>query len=385
MLQWLQQQGCKAQKLDRKAIEKLLDAKELPPPVRRVLELRLGGAQAAVKKIDALLARAGDDDRVRGAFKFHGAATGRWAGQGFQPQNLKRPAVEDLDAAIAAVATGSYAHVKTLYPRPLSIIGDCSRSMICAAPGRVLIGADFSAVESRVLAWVAGEVWKLDSYRRYDATRDPRDEPYCETACRIFGVPSGTYTKDSPERGVGKTCDLAFGYMGGLNAWRKFQPDKFTDAEVETFKAGWRAAHPATVKFWNNIDRAAVLAVRERGQIVRCGRIDLKYTGAFLQLKLPSGRKLSYPQPRIIKDERNNYRVVFADNAAGRFVDCRHGHGAYGGLWTENIVSGIARDLLADAMLRIEAAGYPIVLHVHDEIVCEVPLVSAAPKNSPVS
>ena len=320
MLQWLQQQGCTAQKLDRKAIEKLLDAKELPPPVRRVLELRLGGAQAAVKKIDALLARAGDDDRVRGAFKFHGAATGRWAGEGFQPQNLKRPVVEDLDAAIAAVATGSYAHVKTLYPRPLSIIGDCSRSMICAAPGRVLIGADFSAVESRVLAWVAGEAWKLDSYRRFDATRDPRDEPYCETACRIFGVPSGTYTKDSPERGVGKTCDLAFGYMGGLNAWRKFQPDKFSDAEVETFKAEWRAAHPATVKFWHNIDRAAVLAVRERGQIVRCGRIDLKYTGAFLQLKLPSGRKLSYPQPRIIKDERNKHRVVFADNAAGQFV-----------------------------------------------------------------
>ena len=374
MLQWLQQQGCTAQKLDRKAIEKLLDAEELPPPVRRVLELRLGGAQAAVKKIDALLARAGDDDRVRGAFRYHGAATGRWAGEGFQPQNLKRPVVEDLDAAIAAVATGDYAHVKKLYPRPLVVVGDCSRSMICAAPGHVLIGADFSAIESRVLAWVAGEDWKLDAYRRFDATRDPRDEPYCETACKIFGVPSGTYTKDSPERSVGKTCDLAFGYMGGLNAWRKFEPDKFTDAEVETFKAEWRAAHPATVKFWYDIDRAAVLAVRERGQIVRCGRIDLKCTGAFLQLKLPSGRKISYPQPRIIEDERGKHRVVFADNAAGQFVDCRHGQGAYGGLWTENIVSGIARDLLAEAMLRIEAAGYPIVLHVHDEIVCEVPI-----------
>ena len=117
-----------------------------------------------------------------------------------------------------------------------------------------------------------------------------------------------------------------------------------------------------------------MLAVRERGQIVRCGRIDLKYIGAFLQVKLPIGRKLSYPQPRIIKDKRNKHRVVFADNAAGQFSDCRHGQGAYGGLWTENIVSGIARDLLADAMLRVEAAGYPIVLHVHDEIVCEVPI-----------
>ena len=115
-------------KLDRKAIEKLLLDPELPPAVQRVLELRLGGAQAAVKKIDALLARAGDDDRVRGAFRYHGAATGRWAGEGFQPQNLKRPVVEDLDAAIAAVATGDYEHVRELYPRPLSVVGDCSRS-----------------------------------------------------------------------------------------------------------------------------------------------------------------------------------------------------------------------------------------------------------------
>jgi DNA polymerase bacteriophage-type len=215
---------------------------------------------------------------------------------------------------------------------------------------------------------------ELDSYRRYDATRDPRDEPYCATAARIFRVPPGTYTKDSPERRVGKTCDLAFGYQGGLNAWRKFEPDKFSDAEVETFNAEWRASHPKIKQFWRDIDRVAVLAVRERGLIVRCGRVDMKCTGGFLQLRLPSGRKLSYPYPRIIKDKRDNHRVVFADNAAGRFADCRHGQGAYGGLWTENIVSGIARDLLADAMLRIEAAGYPIVLHVHDEIVCEVPI-----------
>ena len=161
--------------------------------------------------------------------------------------------------------------------------------------------------------------------------------------------------------------------MGGLNAWRKFEPEKFTDAEVEQFKREWRATHPAIVKFWYEVDRAAWTAVRERGRVVRCGPVAFKSNGAFLQLKLPSGRKISYPQPRIVGDEREQH-VVFTDNAAGQFLDCRHGHGAYGGLWTENVVSGIARDLLAEAMLRIEAAGYPIILHVHDEIVAEMPV-----------
>ena len=374
LLQWLRDQGCTVQTLGRKTVEKMLEQAELPSTVHQVLELRLGGAQAAAKKIDALLARAGDDDRVRGAFRYHGAATGRWAGNGFQPQNLKRPVVHDLAAAIDAVATGDYEHVKSLYPRPLSVVGDCSRAMITAAPRRMLIGADFSSIESRVLAWVAGESWKLDAYRRYDATKDPRDEPYCATACKIFRKPPGSFDKSSPERGVGKVADLAFGYQGGLTAWRNFEPEKFSDAEVEIFKTNWRAEHPATNRFWHEIDNAAVLALREYGQVVRCGRIDLKYTGAFLRIKLPSGRKISYPQPRLIDDKNDRKRVVFSDNSGGRFTDCRRGLGAYGGLWAENIVSGIARDLLAAAMLRIEAAGYQIVLHVHDEVVAEVPI-----------
>jgi DNA polymerase len=371
---WLQDHGCSLQTLDRKAIERQLEKgdDELSAPVRRVLELRRSGAQAATKKIDALLARAGADDRIRGGFRYHGAATGRWGGEGFQPQNLKRPTVDDLDAATAAVATGDYQRVKSLYPRPLAVVGDCTRAMICAAPGKVLIGADFSSIESRVLAWVAGENWKLDSYRRFDATHDPRDEPYCITACKIFGKPNGTYTKDDPERSVGKTCDLAFGYAGGLGAWRKFEPERFTDDEVKTFIRGWRHTHPEIKRLWSRLDRAAWTAVQQRGRLVRCGVVRFRCNGTFLQLTLPSGRKLFYPQPRIIGDEREQH-VVFTDNAAGQFQDCRHGQGAYGGLWTENVVSGIARDLLADAMLRIEAAGYPIVLHVRDEVVAEVP------------
>jgi DNA polymerase len=371
---WLPDHGCDLQKLDKKAIQRQLEKADdkLPAPVRRVLELRLGGAQAAVKKINALLARAGEGDRIRGAFRYHGAATGRWVGEGVQPQNLKRPVVDDLDAAMAAVSTGDYQHVRSLYPRPLAVVGDCSRAMLCANPGQALIGADFSSIESRVLAWVAGEEWKLDSYRRFDATGDARDEPYCITACRIFTKPNGTFTKDSPERSVGKIADLACGFSGGLKAWRKFDPDGFTDDEVKTFVRGWRHAHPEIKRLWGRLDRAAWTAVQQRGRIVRCGVVRFTCVGTFLHLILPSGRKLSYPQPRIIGDEHEQH-VLFSDNAAGQFVDCRHGLGAYGGLWTENVVSGIARDLLADAMLRIEAAGYPIVLHVHDEIVAEVP------------
>jgi DNA polymerase len=369
---WLDQEGCSATVLDKAAIERLLAADNLPITARRALELRQSGAQAAAKKIDALLARCDHDDRIRGALRYHGASTGRWSGKGVQPQNLKRPQIEDVDAAVAAIATGDYSHVRSLYPHPLAVIGDITRSMICAAPGHQLIGADFSSIESRVLAWISDEEWKLDSYRRFDATHDPRDEPYCITACKILCVPDGTFNAESPERKIGKTCDLAFGYQGGLNAWRKFEPDRFSDAEVEQFKQEWRAAHPQIKKFWYAIDRATCQAVRQREQVIYCGRLLLKCTGMFLFIKLPSGRKLAYPFPRIEIKDREHEAVVFKDASSGQWRDCRGGNGAYGGLWTENIVSAISRDLLAAALIRIERAGYRVVLHVHDEIICEV-------------
>ena len=370
---WLKQQGCVAKDLQKETVEELLESELLSPKARRVLELRQDGGSAASKKIKTFLECAGADNRVRGSLVYHKASTGRWAGTLIQPQNLKRPEEKDLDAAITAVMTGDYNHVRGLYPRVLSLLGDLGRSLITAAPGHVLIGADFSSIESRVLAWIAGEGWKLDAYRRYDATRDPRDEPYCATACRIFRVPSGTYTKDSPERAIGKTCDLAFGYMGGLGAWRKFEPDRFTDAEVEKFKTDWRATHPNVVNFWHQIDRASWAAVQNRGQVVRCGPVAFRCVGAFLFLKLPSGRKLAYPTARNKLTDPQHGAVLFADNDKGRWRDCRGGQGAYGGTWCENIVSGIARDLLVEAMLRLEAAGYPIVLTVHDEVIAEVP------------
>jgi DNA polymerase len=165
---WLAAQGCSMKALDKTAIKELLESKELPAALRRVLELRQGGAQAAARKIDSFLARCDDDGRIRGALRYHGASTGRWAGNGVQPQNLKRPLTEDIDAAIAAIATGDLAYIKKVYPQPLAVIGDISRSLIIAAFGHTLIGADFSSIESRVLAWIAGEEWKLLSpFRRH--------------------------------------------------------------------------------------------------------------------------------------------------------------------------------------------------------------------------
>jgi DNA polymerase len=367
---WLQTQGCTTKALDKQAVQKLL-ATTLPAPVKRALELRTAGAHAAAKKINALLSQCGEDNRIRGALKHHAASTGRWGGNGFQPQNLKRPQIDDIDTAVAAISTGDYEHVRSLYKSPLAVVGDIARSLIIAAPSHVLIGADFSSVESRVLAWTAGEDWKLDAYRRYDATQDPRDEPYTVTAARILRKPAVAITAE--ERNVGKVADLSFGYQGGLNAFRKFEPEKFTDEEVQRFKDEWRDAHPRIRRFWHGIDSGAWRAVRERGNVIHCGRIAFKCAGAFLFLKLPSGRKLAYPYPRIVIEDPRHQSVVFKDNAAGGWRDCCAGNGAYGGLWTENIVQAISRDLLADAMLRIEAAGYPIVLHVHDEVVAEVP------------
>jgi DNA polymerase len=369
---WLREQGCSTESLDKKSVAILLKT-ESTPPVQRVLELRQDGGQAAVKKITALLNRVGSGGRIRGAFQYHKASTGRWAGTGPQPQNLKRPEIDDVEAAIAAVSTGDYDRVRSLYPRVLSLLGDLGRSLICAAPGHVLIGADFGAIESRVLAWVAGEQWKLEAYRRYDATRDPRDEPYCILAARILHLPEGSVIPGTRERAFGKTGDLACGYQGGQKAIEKFAPGMFSEEERNRIKTEWRAAHPAVCKFWYAIDQAGWNAVQQRGRVVSCGPAAFKCYGNFLFLKLPSGRKLAYPFARSKLLDPQHGAVVFADSSDGQFRECRNGDGAYAGLWTENVVSGIARDLLAEAMLRIEAAGYPIVLHVHDEIVAEVP------------
>ena len=306
---------------------------------------------------------------MRGTLKYHGAATGRWTGHGFQPQNLPRPTLEnfDIDAAIAAVLAGDLERVRKI-GAPLAVVSELLRSMITAAPGHVLIAGDFSTIESRILAWLAGEAWKIDTFQRFDATNDPALDPYLIAATRNFKRPIAP--SDDASRHTGKLCELSFQYGGALGAWRRFDnSDAHSDRDVERFRDEWRAAHPATTQFWRRLAGSAKKALRT-GQRIALGNLAFVPERAALQLVLPSGRCIAYPEARLVPGNFDNtLDVAFQDNARGGWNETR----GWFGVFVENVVQAIARDLLVAAMWRLEHAGYPIVLHVHDECVAEVP------------
>ncbi len=370
IIPWLAGRGVEVKDVQKGTLHHALRRKNLPPDARRVIELRLDGAHAS--KLDSFQAWRSEDGRVRGAFRYHGASTGRWSSHGVQVQNLKKPEIDDVGAAIEAVRTGDYEHLRAQYPQPLAIVGDIARALICAAPGHRLIAADFSGVESRITAWVSGQQSKLDQWAKFDRTGNPEDEPY-----RLLGLQLGV--PEAQARTVGKTADLAFGYMGSVGAWRTmaghYLPDDDSDeVTIQRRKAAWRAAHPMTVKFWGTLNRATIMATQKPGTIHKAGRITLKHDGTFLFMRLPGGRALAYPFASLMTSNYGELTVTFmALDERSKFGPCRHGHGAWPGLWIENLVQAIARDVFAEAMLRLEAAGYPIILHVHDEIVAEVP------------
>jgi DNA polymerase len=374
---WLKGQGLRVTTLEKKAIVKLL-LSDLNPVARRVIELRQQGAKNTVAKFGKMLTALDDDDRARDLLFYHAASTGRWSSKRVQIHNLARTALKDPEAAIAAVISRNLERIAALGP-PLVVLTNLARATICAPAGHCLMGADFSAIEARVLAWLVGETRKLKAFIEFDRTGDPHLEPYLITAALIFGVAPGSYATDAPQRAIGKTGDLAFGYGGGVDAWRNFEPDPAHPASEETinkFKSRWRRAHPNVERFWYAIANSAIAAVHDRGQAIRCGRILLKHLDEHLYLKLPSGRLLCYPHARVeISKNRRKY-VVFMDNGKG---GCREERLWYGTL-TENVVSGIARDLLCAAIVRVEASGLQTIFHVHDEIVVELDTPEATPE-----
>jgi DNA polymerase len=283
---WLAQRGCEVKDVRKSTLRAALRREDLDPTARRVVELRLGAAHAAAGKVDALLAWRGTDGRVRGTLRFHGAATGRWTGHGPQRQNFRRDC-DGVEAKCAAIATGDLTHVAGHYQQPLEIVGDIARALICAAPGHRLIVGDFSGIESRVLAWVSGQRSKLDQWSKFDRTGDPKDEPYYLIG-RACGRPEET------ARAIGKTADLAFGYMGGPGAWDRLAGEADTSSEEDKrrYQRTWRSMHAQTVLFWGGINRAAINAVRKPNTKFTYKRLILSCDGAFLRIVLPSGRSL---------------------------------------------------------------------------------------------
>jgi DNA polymerase bacteriophage-type len=366
LIAWLAAHDSVVTDLQKPTLKKALARNGIPAKARRAIELRLDGAHA--NKFATMRAWCNGDARVRGVFRFHGAHTGRWTSLGIQLQNLKRPVVKDMAAAIAVVATGDLNHVRQHYPQPMSVVGDITRALISAPKGRRLIAADLSGIESRVVAWLSGQQSKLDLWKKFDRTQDLNDDPYF-----VLGRQSGIAQERARE--IGKTADLAFGYGGSIGAWRKLagDGDTSTDEQIRKYQGAWRRAHPQIVRFWGAIDRSAVRAVQTPGQTFALKHVSFIYEGDFLFMLLPSGRRFAYPFPRLVTNGYGNSAVIFKINDKGKWTDCRHGQGMWGGVWTENVVQAVARDLFAAAMMRLEDAGYPIVLHVHDEIVAECP------------
>lgn len=406
LLIWLRDRGVDTASVKKDAVTDLLEL-DLPDDVRRVLELRQEGGKTSTAKINKLLACSSVDGRLRGSLQYHGAGTGRWAGRGAQLQNLPRPSMKVTDAVVRAIQTGDAEIVEMFYGAPLTVVSNAVRPMLVASEGHDLLSADFSNIEGRVVAWLAGDSAKIAAFRAQDDRTGP--EIYLRAASQIFGVP--VTSKEDPRRQIGKVSELALGFQGGPRAFVKMalnynmridrQYEAITGAvpahvlddveeRWESFgkKSGmakrawiaaqcvvtpWRGGHPAIVQLWADLEAAAIEAVEQPGRIVTVGRLAYRVAGSWLFCRLPSGRCIAYPYPRIESKPLPwggaapglVYKAV--DQITRQWGD----KSGYGGLLTENAVQAVARDVMAEAMLRVEDAGYPCVLTVHDEIVAE--------------
>lgn len=332
------------------------------PDVVEALKIRQNLSRSSVAKYDAMLRYAGEDTRARGLFQFYGAATGRWAGRGFQPQNLPRNYMHGLEVARKAVRERSWGLLELLYEDPPDVMSQLIRTAIIPSPGKRFLVSDFSAIEARVLAWLAGEEWVLEVFRDTGLI-------YEATASRMFGVPMDKV--DRPLRSKGKVATLALGYQGSVGALKQMGAlnSGLTEDELPGLVNYWREANSKIVSFWWDLDQAARKCITERtNQEVR--GLRLSYHHGMFFIRLPSGRELAYPKATIRPHQK------FEDSTEIAYCEVSNGGGwkttgTYGGKLTENVTQAIARDCLVDSMLRIEDAGYKIVMHIHDEVVIE--------------
>ena len=379
--------------LDKAAVAAALDRTDLSPEVKNVLTLRQEAGKASTAKFDAMVKRSGADGRLRQTLQYHGAATGRWAGRGVQVHNLPRdvPDANTVERVLALVRDGRADVIDAIYGPPMSMLSQCLRSFFIAKPGHVMIAGDFANVEGRGVAWLSGENWKLQAFRAADAGTGPG--LYELAYAKSFGVDAATVKNPSVERQIGKVQELLLGFGGSVGAIRRgggrLVADK-KDAELRSWVDGWRAAHPATVKTWRELETAALNAVRNPGEVYTAGypgrQVKYKVAGSFLWCLLPSGRALCYPYAKILQGDYGpqlTYMKVPGAAGSEKIVhDSRNASNwarvkTYGGSLMENCIQALCRDLLVDRMLTLDAMGAQIVLHVHDEVVLEVSLDKA--------
>lgn len=352
-------------------ILELLAGKTIPV-VEEVLKLRQMGSKTSTKKYVSMLKCALDDGRAHGLFQFYGAnRTGRWAGRLIQMQNLPQNHLDYLDQARAIVASGDYELASMLYEDVASMLSQLIRTAFIAKPGHTFAVADFSAIEARVIAWLSGEAWRLKVFNTHGKI-------YEASASKMFNVPIESVTKGSDYRAKGKVAELALGYQGAVGALKTMGGEAMglSEEEMDVIVKKWRKANPSIVSLWADLEGCAVQAIRSGKTVISQHKaIEFHYDGEALTIKLPSGRKLFYQSPSFTKNKWDKlsirYKGMDQTTKQWGYVD------TYGGKLTENIVQAIARDLLADAMQRVEGAGYQIVLTIHDEIVFEVPEESA--------
>ena len=361
----------------------LLEDSDLPPHVISTIELWLAINKTSTKKYRAMISRMLQDDRVRDILRYWGATTGRWSGAGIQPQNFPRncPKAREMDRICRDIHGGDYEDICLLYgaENVMSLLSMVLRGAIVAAPGHDLVCADYSAVEARGTFWISGHKKGLQEFERLDALgEDANEDIYTSQASMILGRP--IFKTDEYERQVwGKVPVLACGYQGGVGALQNYAAIygvNISDQMAQEVVDGYRTANWPVKEFWYEAERCAVEAVRRgRGRpavTMANGKIKWKVLGAFLHCRLPNGRLLSYFRPRLEMDENfGKPKVVFTGYATykpGLWTNVS----TYGGKLTENIVQAICRDIMAEAMLRAEDAGYKIILTVHDEIVAEV-------------
>ncbi|QDP52911.1 MAG: putative DNA polymerase [Prokaryotic dsDNA virus sp.] len=359
-LEWINMQGYKMDSYDKNAVQCALDDDLCPQFVKQFLEIRQALSKSSNKKYEAMKCVLGKDNRAHGVLMYHGAATGRWAGRHFQPQNLPRPLIENVDSVIESM---KFCDPAMINGEPMEALSSCLRGMLIASEGNRLIVCDYASIEARVLAWLANHTFIINVF-------NSGKDIYKSTASSMYGCDYEEVSSD--QRFVGKIATLALGYQGGVRAFQKMAEAYGTDVSEEQalkIRNDWREANSPIVKLWIETERAAKNAI-SYGKEYNCSKGTFKFLNNDLLFKLPSGRILSFPEAKLSQGDRGVELIYKGmNNHTHSWGDIK----AYGGSLVQSITQAVARDLLAEAVLRLEKNGYPIVLHVHDEIIADVP------------